>query len=97
MPCIDRGIGQFHLDYRPFHGKRGKPLLRLLRLPPDRRQGRPVFRALPPVGSQLDARVLGPQLLPGGLGEATGIQIERAESPATALALLLASPEFLRR
>jgi len=48
-------------------------------------------------GSQLDARVLGPQLLAGGLGEATATQIARAESPATALALLLASPEFLRR
>ena len=48
-------------------------------------------------GSSVDARVLGPQLLPDGLGEATTLAIERAESPETALALLLASPEFLRR
>ena len=48
-------------------------------------------------GSALDARALGPQLLPGGLSEATAREISRAESPATALALLLAAPEFLRR
>jgi uncharacterized protein (DUF1800 family) len=48
-------------------------------------------------GSAIDARTLGPQLLPGGLSEATTRAIARAESPATALALLLASPEFLRR
>ena len=48
-------------------------------------------------GSSIDARVLGPQLLPGGLSEATAREIGRAESPASALALLLASPEFLRR
>jgi uncharacterized protein (DUF1800 family) len=48
-------------------------------------------------GSTLDARVLGPQLLPAGLSEATAREIGRAESPAIALALLLASPEFLRR
>lgn len=47
--------------------------------------------------SMVDARVLGPQLLPGGLSETTATTIARAESPATALALLLASPEFLRR
>jgi uncharacterized protein (DUF1800 family) len=45
----------------------------------------------------LDARVLAPQLLPGGVGAATTTAIARADSPATALALLLASPEFLRR
>jgi uncharacterized protein (DUF1800 family) len=44
-----------------------------------------------------DARVLGPQLLPAGLGAATETAIARADNPATALALLLASPEFLRR
>ena len=48
-------------------------------------------------GSTLDARALGPQLLPGGWSEATAKAVSRAESPATALALLLVSPEFLRR
>lgn len=48
-------------------------------------------------GSTLDARALGPQLLPGAFSPSTATLIERAESPATALALLLASPEFLRR
>ena len=48
-------------------------------------------------GSALDARVLGPKWVPGGLSEATVRQVARAESPATALALLLVSPEFLRR
>ncbi|KAF1021231.1 MAG: hypothetical protein GAK30_01994 [Paracidovorax wautersii] len=46
----------------------------------------------------LDARVLAPQLLPGGaLQPATAQAIARAESPATALALLLVAPDFLRR
>ena len=45
----------------------------------------------------VDARALGPLLLPAGLSEATTRTIARAESPATALALLLVSPEFLRR
>jgi uncharacterized protein (DUF1800 family) len=45
----------------------------------------------------LDARTLAVQLLPDGVGEATTTAIARADSPATALALLLASPEFLRR
>ncbi|MEP6790547.1 MAG: DUF1800 domain-containing protein [Ramlibacter sp.] len=48
-------------------------------------------------GSTIDARALAPQLLPGGVSEATAAAISRAESPATALALLFASPEFLRR
>ena len=48
-------------------------------------------------GSTVDARVLGPQLLPGGLSAATTAAVARADSPATALALLLAAPEFLRR
>jgi uncharacterized protein (DUF1800 family) len=47
--------------------------------------------------STIDARALAPQLLPAGVGSATETAIARAESPATALALLLASPEFLRR
>ena len=48
-------------------------------------------------GATVDARALGPQLLPGGVSPATSTAIARADSPATALALLLASPEFLRR
>lgn len=48
-------------------------------------------------GGALDARALGPQLLPGGLSAATDMAIARADSPATAIALLLAAPEFMRR
>ena len=49
-------------------------------------------------GSAVDARALAPRLLPGGaLGDATAGAVARAESGSTALALLLVSPEFLRR
>ncbi|MES2938718.1 MAG: DUF1800 domain-containing protein [Pseudomonadota bacterium] len=49
-------------------------------------------------GDGIDARALAPRVLPGGaLGEATAGAIARAESGGTALALLLVSPEFLRR
>jgi uncharacterized protein (DUF1800 family) len=49
-------------------------------------------------GGQIDARQLGPRILPGGaLGEASAQAIARAESPAQGLALLLVTPEFLRR
>ena len=49
-------------------------------------------------GNAVDARALAPRLLPGdALGEATASAIARAESGSTALALLLVSPEFLRR
>jgi uncharacterized protein (DUF1800 family) len=48
-------------------------------------------------GGAIDARQLAPHVLPGALGEATGQAIARAESPAQGLALLLVSPEFLRR
>jgi len=48
-------------------------------------------------GTLHDARALAPQLLPAGVSAATETAIARADSPATALALLLASPEFLRR
>jgi uncharacterized protein (DUF1800 family) len=48
-------------------------------------------------GDSLDARALGPQLLPGSLSETTASAISRAESQQTALALLLVSPDFLRR
>ena len=49
------------------------------------------------VGDQLDARQLGPRLLPASLAPATAGQVARAESPGSALALLLVSPDFLRR
>jgi uncharacterized protein (DUF1800 family) len=45
----------------------------------------------------LDARALGPQLLAGSLSDATAGAVARAESAQTALALLLVSPDFLRR
>jgi uncharacterized protein (DUF1800 family) len=45
----------------------------------------------------LDARALAPQLLPGSLSDATANAVSRAESAQTALALLLVSPDFLRR
>jgi uncharacterized protein (DUF1800 family) len=45
----------------------------------------------------MDARDLAPRVLAGPLSEATSIAVARAESRGTALALLLVSPEFLRR
>lgn len=48
-------------------------------------------------GDAIDARALAPRILPGSLGEATASAVARSESPAGALALLLVSPEFLRR
>jgi len=48
-------------------------------------------------GDALDARLLAPKLLPGSVGAATTQAIARAESPGQGLALLLVSPEFLRR
>jgi len=54
-------------------------------------------RLVAPVGDTLDARALGPKLVPASLSDATTDQIRRAESPGGALALLLVSPDFLRR
>jgi len=48
-------------------------------------------------GSSIDARALAEKLFPGSLSEATRTSIARAESPAEGLALLLVSPEFVRR
>jgi uncharacterized protein (DUF1800 family) len=48
-------------------------------------------------GSRIDARALAPKILPGVLTPATIEAIARADSPQQGLALLLASPEFLRR
>jgi len=45
---------------------------------------------------QVDARALAPRVLPA-LADDTRQAIARSDSPATALALLLASPDFLRR
>lgn len=49
------------------------------------------------VGDAADARALAPRVLPGGLSESTATAIAHADSGGTALALLLVSPEFLRR
>ena len=54
-------------------------------------------RLVAPVAANLDARALGPKLMPAAFSPATQEQIARAESPASALALLLVSPDFLRR
>jgi uncharacterized protein (DUF1800 family) len=48
-------------------------------------------------GSSVDARALAEKLFPGSLSESTRTAIARAESPAEGLALLLVSPEFVRR
>jgi uncharacterized protein (DUF1800 family) len=48
-------------------------------------------------GDAVDARELAPRVLPGVLHAGTQVAIARAESPASGLALLLVSPEFLRR
>jgi uncharacterized protein (DUF1800 family) len=48
-------------------------------------------------GSSLDPRSIAEKVLPGALGEPTRTEIARAESPAEGLAILLVSPEFLRR
>jgi uncharacterized protein (DUF1800 family) len=54
-------------------------------------------RLVAPAAEQLDARKLGPVLMPGSLSPATAEQVARAESPTSALALLMVSPDFLRR
>jgi uncharacterized protein (DUF1800 family) len=48
-------------------------------------------------GDAIDARALASRVLPGALSEGTATAIARAESPTSGLALLLVSPEFLRR
>jgi uncharacterized protein (DUF1800 family) len=48
-------------------------------------------------GNALDARQLAPKLLADAMTPATAQALARAESPGQGLALLLASPEFLRR
>ena len=48
-------------------------------------------------GSTVDARALAEKLFPGSLSDTTRTAIARAESPTEGLALLLVSPEFVRR
>jgi uncharacterized protein (DUF1800 family) len=48
-------------------------------------------------GSSVDPRSLAEKVLPGSLTDPTRMAISRAESPQEGLALLLVSPEFLRR
>jgi len=48
-------------------------------------------------GSSIDPRAIAEIILPGSLSDPTRTAIARAESPAEGLALLLVSPEFLRR
>ena len=48
-------------------------------------------------GNTIDARALAPKLFPAALTPSTGEALTRAESPNQALALLLVSPEFMRR
>lgn len=54
-------------------------------------------RLVAPYGDKLDARTLGDKLLLGSISPQTKTAISRAESASTGLALLLVSPEFLRR
>jgi uncharacterized protein (DUF1800 family) len=54
-------------------------------------------RLAAPIGDRLDARTLGPRLIPASFSPTTADQVARAESPVSALALLLVSPDFLRR
>ncbi|QGN56316.1 DUF1800 family protein [Novosphingobium sp. Gsoil 351] len=49
------------------------------------------------VTTPADPRALAEKLFPGALAETTRTAIQRAESPAQGLALLLASPEMMRR
>jgi uncharacterized protein (DUF1800 family) len=54
-------------------------------------------RLVAPLGDKLDARALADKLLLGAVSEQTRTAISRSESASTGLALLLVSPEFLRR
>lgn len=54
-------------------------------------------RLATPIGDKLDARQLGERILLGAISPQTQTAISRSESAATGLALLLVSPEFLRR
>lgn len=49
------------------------------------------------LGDRVDARALGGRILPGALSPATATALARADTGATALALLFVSPDFQRR
>ncbi|QXQ08214.1 DUF1800 domain-containing protein [Sphingosinicellaceae bacterium] len=54
-------------------------------------------RLAAPLAGGIDARLLAPKIMPAALSPATADQIARSESPAGAIALMLVSPDFLRR
>lgn len=54
-------------------------------------------RLVAPLGDKLDARVLADKVLLGAVSDQTKTAISRSESASTGLALLLVSPEFLKR
>jgi len=54
-------------------------------------------RLAAPLGESVDARALAQKIMPASLSVATADQIARSESPASAIALMLVSPDFLRR
>ena len=54
-------------------------------------------RLVAPFGDRLDSRTLGDKILMGAISQQTQTAIARSESATTGLALLLVSPEFLRR
>ena len=54
-------------------------------------------RLAAPFGDRIDARAIGGRLIPASLSSKTAEQVRRSESPTSALALLLVSPDFLRR
>jgi uncharacterized protein (DUF1800 family) len=56
-----------------------------------------VQRLVAPLGDKLDARILADKVLLGAISQQTRNAISRSESASTGLALLLVSPEFLRR
>ena len=54
-------------------------------------------RLVAPFGDKVDARILADKVLLGAMSPLTKTAISRSESASTGLALLLVSPEFLRR
>jgi uncharacterized protein (DUF1800 family) len=54
-------------------------------------------RLAAPLGEGVDARTLAPKIMPASLSAATADQITRSESASGAVALMLVSPDFLRR
>jgi uncharacterized protein (DUF1800 family) len=54
-------------------------------------------RLVASLGDKLDARILADKVLLGAISQQTKTSISRSESASSGLALLLVSPEFLRR